>query len=257
MRKSFLAILLMSIFINTQTYSQNTDTIITKVKVTSDGVLLESEKPNAKKLTTLKEPMYVFVIGKLKTQYARYVKVVSDTLVGYTFPGILSLTEEEYDNIDTSNQDWKIAKAKLLKQQLSESLHQDVTRIGKLFDEFVKEATIKENREKRFGIGIRNFKENNNDNFYNIGFEIYNWTPNVVKYVWVTATAINAVGDVVQSKKLTSIGPISSKKINEYSFENVFYSEIIDNIKISKIEYQLMNGTKKSIFGKALSDMLF
>jgi hypothetical protein len=75
-----------------------------------------------------------------------------------------------------------------------------------------------------------------------------------IKYLWFTFTATNPVGDPVRDgitgkteKTVRGIGPIEYSAKGSYTFENVFYSKVIETMKIKQIKIQFFDGSVKVI----------
>jgi hypothetical protein len=96
------------------------------------------------------------------------------------------------------------------------------------------------------GIGLSDFRVYDNDN--SVGFSI-NFTnmhklKKVIKYIYITITAINPVGDIVGiPKKFTCVGPIKYEETSSIKFENAFYSKIIETLEITNIKVEYMDKT--------------
>ncbi|MBW7914027.1 MAG: hypothetical protein H3C54_10110 [Taibaiella sp.] len=83
-------------------------------------------------------------------------------------------------------------------------------------------------------------------------FKFLNATKKRIKYVWITLSAYDAVGGRLTSfgqstVTLKAIGPIEVMGFAEYSFERVFYSKVIDKMKIATIKVQYFDGTYKTV----------
>lgn len=73
-----------------------------------------------------------------------------------------------------------------------------------------------------------------------------------IKYLWFTFTAKNPVGDPIRDgisgkteTTVQGIGPIEYSAKGSYQFENVFYSKVIETIKIKQIKIQFFDGSVK------------
>jgi hypothetical protein len=87
-----------------------------------------------------------------------------------------------------------------------------------------------------------------------IEIEFVNPTKKTIKYIWTTFVGYNAVEDPVIDrikgvKNITvkSIGPIKPDESGLYTFEYVWYSDIVESAKITNIKIQYMDGTFKTI----------
>jgi len=87
-----------------------------------------------------------------------------------------------------------------------------------------------------------------------IEIEFINPTKKTIKYIWTTFVGYNAVEDPVIDrikgvKNITvkSIGPIKPDESGLYTFEYVWYTDIVETAKITNIKIQYMDGTFKTI----------
>ncbi len=82
--------------------------------------------------------------------------------------------------------------------------------------------------------------------------EYYNPTKKTIKYIYTYLIGKNAVGDPVSKAgksiiKVSSIGPIKSKENGSYSFKYVWFSDLVETVKISSIVVQYMDGSTVTI----------
>lgn len=80
----------------------------------------------------------------------------------------------------------------------------------------------------------------------------HNPTKKTIKYIWVGFIGYNAVQDKVidRGKSLKSvkcIGPIAPESDGSYEFEYVWFTDIVENAKISSLKVQYMDGTMKNV----------
>lgn len=109
---------------------------------------------------------------------------------------------------------------------------------------------------KKSGIGIADFHINLSDldEDYVTGFRgsFMNMSKKKIKYLYITVRAVNAVGDLVTSKTATAIGPILSNEVGSYSFESLFFTKIVESIRITSLKIKYFDGTVKIINGPLL-----
>jgi len=109
---------------------------------------------------------------------------------------------------------------------------------------------------KKSGIGVADFHINLSDlnEEYVTGFQgnFINMSKKKIKYLYITVRAVNAVGDLVTSKTAKAIGPILYNEVGSYSYENLFFTKIIESIRITSIKVQYFDGTVKIINGLLL-----
>ena len=93
-------------------------------------------------------------------------------------------------------------------------------------------------------------------------FTFYNCFNKRIKYINITLTAYNGVGDIQRddigrsSAKLRGIGPIEKGDIASYDWDELFWddNDIIDEVVITNITFTFFDGTTKSYSGKANID---
>ena len=93
-------------------------------------------------------------------------------------------------------------------------------------------------------------------------FTFYNCFNKRIKYVNITLTAYNAVGDIQRddigrsSAKIRGIGPIEKGNIASYDWDELFWDDnnIINKVLITNITFTFFDGTTKSYSGKANID---
>lgn len=83
---------------------------------------------------------------------------------------------------------------------------------------------------------------------------VFNPTNKVIKYLWFTFIGYNPVGDIVggrDGKKSGStvkgVGPIEPSKTGTYEFDYVWFSDLVETVKLSNIKVQYMDGSVKNI----------
>ena len=93
-------------------------------------------------------------------------------------------------------------------------------------------------------------------------FKFYNCFNKRIKYINITLTAYNSVGDIQHddigrsSAKLRGIGPIEKGDIASYDWDEIFWddNDIINKVLITNISFTFFDGTTKSYSGKANID---
>ena len=128
----------------------------------------------------------------------------------------------------------------------------DIQRLEKLkkLDEFIKYSTQQ-------GLIVKKWKiidESEYTDGTSVEIEFINPTKKTIKYIWTTFVGYNAVEDPVIDrmkgvKNITvkSIGPIKPDSSSLYTFEYVWYTDIVETAKITNIKIQYMDGTFKTI----------
>lgn len=93
-------------------------------------------------------------------------------------------------------------------------------------------------------------------------FKFYNCFNKRIKYINITLTAYNSVGDIQHddigrsSAKLRGIGPIEKGDIAFFDWDEIFWddNDIIDEVRITNITFTFFDGTTKSYSGRANID---
>ena len=93
-------------------------------------------------------------------------------------------------------------------------------------------------------------------------FKFYNCFNKRIKYINITLTAYNGVGDIQyddigrSSAKLRGIGPIEKGDIAFFDWDDLFWddNDIIDEVVITNITFTFFDGTTKSYSGRANID---
>lgn len=85
---------------------------------------------------------------------------------------------------------------------------------------------------------------------FDFSISFRNYSKKTVKYIWFYITAYDAVGGRLSSfgktiVELKGIGPVIYLDGGTYDFERVFYSKVVDKVKIIKVRIQYMDGSFK------------
>jgi len=83
-------------------------------------------------------------------------------------------------------------------------------------------------------------------------FEVYNPTAKTIKYISFTLVGKNPVGDIVYKNKnpsvrVRAIGPLKPKDSASYSFDYLWFTDLVETAKITSILVTYMDGTTKLI----------
>lgn len=83
---------------------------------------------------------------------------------------------------------------------------------------------------------------------------VYNPTNKTIKYLWFSFVGLNPVGDKVidirsGSSVITkkAVGPIAKGETGTYTFDYVWFTDIVETAKITSIKVQYMDGTETII----------
>lgn len=96
---------------------------------------------------------------------------------------------------------------------------------------------------------------NEYSSFIDVSFTVTNYADKTIKYVWVYLNAYDAVDTKLSYLgksiiTLKGVGPIPFKSQGDYNFDDVFYSKIVNKIKIVKVRIQYMDNSFKEYIGK-------
>ena len=94
---------------------------------------------------------------------------------------------------------------------------------------------------------------------FGMDYTIYNCFGKTIKYVEITLTCYNAVGDVQRdyfgnsTKKVRGIGPIEPEDDGSYSWQKIFWDEynVIRDCRITAVKFTFKDGTVRSFSGYA------
>lgn len=110
---------------------------------------------------------------------------------------------------------------------------------------------------KQKGLAILSWRLNDESEFTEgTGLKItfLNLSNKTIKYIWTNIVGYNSVGDKVVDRKkkvssmqVKSVGPIEPNNDAEYEFSYVWFTDLVDNAKITSIKVQYMDGTIKTI----------
>ncbi|MCZ8198687.1 MAG: hypothetical protein O9267_13870 [Flavobacterium sp.] len=81
------------------------------------------------------------------------------------------------------------------------------------------------------------------------GYEVSfaNISKKTIKYVWFNVKGINAVDDVVSLQTVKCIGPIKPNEEGLYTFDYVWFTDIVEKSKLTSVKIQYMDGSVKQI----------
>ena len=112
---------------------------------------------------------------------------------------------------------------------------------------------------KKHQIFITKVGYNYDNDQFGMNYSIYNCFGKTIKYVELTLTCYNNVGDIQRdyfgnaTKKVRGIGPIYPGDDGSYSWEKIFWDEydVIKECRITAIKFIFKDGTTKSLNGYA------
>lgn len=137
-------------------------------------------------------------------------------------------------------------EAKQKKQQQEDRVSDSLTK------KFIKDY-------EKYGIVVSDWSwyyPNEYSSAVDVEVEILNLSKKKIKYVWFTLAAYNPVDDRLTSMGKSSvtirgIGPIEGQSVGEWSWDHVFWSEVIATMKITQVKVQYFDGTVKVLPGNS------
>ena len=183
-----------------------------------------------------------------------------------------------YQNQESINKKIESIKKRIpsVEERIEIAITENLNRIEKRVDDQNQENKRVQNRidsiNKEIDKSLQAFREKNlvlwewswsypeYSSFVDVDITIINPYKKKIKYIWFSFKAFNPVDDPVRDgfngaviKTVKGVGPIEYSKTGTYEFENVFYSKVIDSMKITSIKIQFFDGTSKTIpFPKSL-----
>ena len=126
-------------------------------------------------------------------------------------------------------------------------------------DKYDKEVAYKKKNQIFIeGIGYV-YDSNEYSHRFGMRFDIYNCFSKTIKYVELTMTNYNAVGDVQRddmgrsSRTVRGIGPIEPEDGGRYSWDDIFWDDrdVIDKTRLTNVKFIFKDGTTKVFSGYA------
>lgn len=103
-------------------------------------------------------------------------------------------------------------------------------------------------KNKNLGIGIINAYPVEEYSFTGATFEIINFSSKRIKYITFNFYGKNAVADKVGGNlSLKGIGPVDSNSISSWTFDSVWYTDVVQTLKLTSVLIQYFDGTSKTI----------
>lgn len=194
--------------------------------------LLSEPRLTGTTLQTLSGSTSVAVISYVKP----FWKVMRDSTIGYIEEIHLTIDSDRQVYLKykkTEGEDVRIKSAKMLANVIMNKEKNDLLK------------TLKSYEKKGFAVTSWSFSDHDKySSALDASIEIFNPTKKTIKYVWFTLTAYNPVGDIVgKPKTVNAIGPVKPYEGASWDFEYVFFSKVVDCMRISKIKIQYVDGT--------------
>lgn len=106
---------------------------------------------------------------------------------------------------------------------------------------------------EKYGLGFIKYNATEGYSSTGANFEIFNPSKKTIKYIWFTFAGQNAVNDLVRLpnghyyKTVKGIGPIGSYETGAWSFEYVWFTDIVEYLRLSTIKIQYMDGSVRTL----------
>ena len=177
-----------------------------------------------------------------------------------------------YQNQESINKKIESIKKRIpsVEERIEIAITENLNRIEKRVDDQNQENKRVQNRidsiNKEIDKSLQAFREKNlvlwewswsypeYSSFVDVDITIINPYKKKIKYIWFSFNAFNPVDDPVRDgfngaviKTVKGVGPIEYSKTGTYEFENVFYSKVIEKMRVSSIKIQFFDGTIKTI----------
>ncbi|MBO9592775.1 MAG: hypothetical protein J7599_07680 [Niabella sp.] len=104
------------------------------------------------------------------------------------------------------------------------------------------------NELRKKGLGVLTYsvyKESEYTKGKGFKIDVINTSNKIIKYLTFNFTGINPVWDPVDTKIRKGIGPILPNETGSYKFEYVWFTDIVDQVRLNSIIIQYMDNTKK------------
>lgn len=116
-----------------------------------------------------------------------------------------------------------------------------------------REALVPFLETEKYGLGFVKYNATSGYSFTGASFKIFNPSKKTIKYIWFTVAGENAVEDLVKLPggnyytTLKGIGPIESYGFGSWEFEHVWFTDIIEYLRVSNIKIQYMDGSVRTV----------
>lgn len=225
---------------------KNTEGMTAGAQVTTSCSLAETK--------TIPELGDVFIIGKqiCKEKYfsdKTYYEVLYEGKRYFISDNHIKLTQDEQDAVD-----------KLTPEQVAEALP-DWTKKSKERFAAARAVVLKElDTLSKVGLGLRSvqlYDVSEHTEGTGLQFEAFNPTKKVIKYVTLSVTGLNAVGDPIRTlfnrttvATFRGVGPIESMELASYSKDYLWHTDLVEKFKLTQVKVEYMDGSSKTFSGK-------
>lgn len=106
---------------------------------------------------------------------------------------------------------------------------------------------------EKHGIGFIKYNATSGYSSTGASFKIFNPSKKTIKYIWFTVAGENAVEDLVKLPggnyytTLKGIGPIESYGFGSWEFDHVWFTDIVEYLRLSTIKIQYMDGSVRTV----------
>ncbi len=137
-----------------------------------------------------------------------------------------------------------------IKAEEEKKVKRELDSLQKLIDK-----SLSEYRQRNWVLWTWSWSYSNEySKFVDVDITVINPYKQRIKYIWFTFVAFNPVNDPIKDgisgkleKTVQGIGPIEYGDRGTYNFEDVFYSNVIETMRVNQIKIQFFDGTVKII----------
>jgi len=243
-------ILLILLFLPLLACAQNFNVTDTTIILANINEGCTSLLDSLKEPSTIKADGIAFIAGIDNTEYRDLFKIMYKGNFFYIDKDDVSFPNNK-DNLDY------FTEIKNLNKADKAALERNALIIGMIFHEKrAKEFMDFINKCKKYGICICNYDiydESEYTDGTSAKITLLNPTNKTIKYIWVTFIGYNSVDDPIISRNgkyrvtMKCIGPIKPKISASYSFDYLWFTDVVESVKIANIKVQYMDRTIKNI----------
>ena len=252
-----MKILFLILLIPTIVYGQsNSDIILIGV---SDNTALYSEPTTMSDHIFLEKPMPMFAVGyhAPKTDVYKFIKVYHGKKYYYVLINAVKIKagdEKRLLVLETNplSDSLVLEYEKYLDMAIDRM--DSLAKLERKADSIRRAPIIRKSIE--YGLSIIDFNEEVDARTGGISFDAMNCSRTKrIKYLYVTVAAYNDVDDIIMKKEITAIGPIEPLSTGQYKFEEIFFSRVINYLRILQIRIQYFDGTSKILSQKMINEV--
>lgn len=161
---------------------------------------------------------------------------------------INKISIEEFRTLEDS------AKAACLKYMRLDSIAVVKKKQDKIRDSLARQADLL--RMVKSGLVIITNDFYGDDHSAVFVFSYINYSGKILKYAYITLNFYNPVDDIIATKTVTAVGPVSHENAGTYKFENV-NSRVFDWGEIERIKIQYTDGSTKTYTKAQIKSLVY